>query len=239
MGWIAETSLEELVAEMADADLDRLGRDLYDCTRLKSDQAERFEMRGPDYGARLCRTAFGRALRQFKHQIELCITSRTKGVDQNLGSVEMLDVTDADAVNQCIARFRPSHVVHLAGLAAIRTAIANTSMAWQVHLFGTLNVANAILGQTPNCILIFVGSGQVYGASARLGHPLDETALLDPTNGYEVTKAPADLALGALAAAQGLRCIRLRPFNHTGPGQREDFVIPSFALQIARIEAGQ
>jgi GDP-4-dehydro-6-deoxy-D-mannose reductase len=175
---------------------------------------------------------------KFKHRIELCVTSRIGGVDPNLGLIETLDVTDAYAVNQCVASFRPSHVVHLAGLAAIRTAIANTSVAWQVHLFGTLNVANAILGQIPNCTLISIGSGQVYGASARPGHALDETTLLAPTNGYEVTKAAADLALGALAA-QGLRCIRLRPFNHTGPGQEEDFVVPSFALQIARIEAGQ
>jgi GDP-4-dehydro-6-deoxy-D-mannose reductase len=179
------------------------------------------------------------SLRQkFKRYIELCITSKIRGVDPILGSIDELDVTDAHAVNQCIARFRPSHVVHLAGLAAIRTAIANTSMAWQVHLFGTLNVANAILRQDPQCTLIFVGSGQVYGASARPGHALDETTLLAPTNVYEATKAAADLALGALAS-QGLRCIRLRPFNHTGPGQAEDFVVPSFALQIARIEAGQ
>mgnify|MGYP001442406241 CR=1 FL=1 len=33
-------------------------------------------------------------------------------------------------------------------------------------------------------------------------------------------------------------CAAVRPFNHTGPGQTEGFVIPSFAMQIARIEAG-
>jgi len=165
-------------------------------------------------------------------------TSRIKGVDRVLGEIETLDVTDAYAVDRTIMQFRPSHVVHLAGLAAIRAVVANTSVAWQVHLFGTLNIANAILSRVPDCVLLSVGSGQVYGASARSGQPLDEATLLAPTNGYEVTKAAADLAVGALAA-QGLRCIRLRPFNHTGPGQTEDFVIPAFAMQIARIEAGQ
>ncbi|MCA7120268.1 MAG: GDP-mannose 4,6-dehydratase, partial [Acidibrevibacterium sp.] len=43
---------------------------------------------------------------------------------------------------------------------------------------------------------------------------------------------------GAMAAESGLRVIRFRPFNHTGPGQSEAFVIPAFAAQIARIEAG-
>ncbi|MBK8455888.1 MAG: GDP-mannose 4,6-dehydratase [Phyllobacteriaceae bacterium] len=46
------------------------------------------------------------------------------------------------------------------------------------------------------------------------------------------------MALGALAE-EGLRCLRLRPFNHTGPGQSEDFVVPAFAAQIARIGRGE
>ena len=54
---------------------------------------------------------------------------------------------------------------------------------------------------------------------------------------YAATKAAADLALGSMAE-QGLRCVRLRPFNHTGPGQSEQFVVAAFARQIARIAAG-
>jgi GDP-4-dehydro-6-deoxy-D-mannose reductase len=53
-----------------------------------------------------------------------------------------------------------------------------------------------------------------------------------------VSKAAADLALGALAE-EGLRCLRFRPFNHTGPNQSEDFVLPNFAMQIARIKSGK
>jgi GDP-4-dehydro-6-deoxy-D-mannose reductase len=85
--------------------------------------------------------------------------------------------------------------------------------------------------------MIFASSADCYGASFKSGLPLDETALLAPMNLYGASKAAADLALGALAAG-GLRLLRLRPFNHTGPGQREDFAVPAFAGQIARIEAG-
>ena len=41
-----------------------------------------------------------------------------------------------------------------------------------------------------------------------------------------------------LAAERGQDVVRVRPFNHTGPGQRPDFVAASFAQQLARIEAG-
>ena len=54
---------------------------------------------------------------------------------------------------------------------------------------------------------------------------------------YALTKAAGDLAMGVLAG-DGLKCLRLRPFNHTGPGQSEDFAVPAFAAQIARIKAG-
>jgi GDP-4-dehydro-6-deoxy-D-mannose reductase len=180
----------------------------------------------------------GLALRSmFGDHIQIAATSRSQGLDPALGEIEKLDVTDANAVNQTIQRYQPSHVVNLAGLAAIRASVDNPALAWQVHVYGALNIANAIINHVPNCVLISVGSGQVYGASGLSGQPLTETALLAPTNAYEVTKAAADLALGGLAV-QGLRCIRMRPFNHTGQGQTEAFVIPSFAMQIARIEAG-
>ncbi len=56
-------------------------------------------------------------------------------------------------------------------------------------------------------------------------------------NTYGATKAAADLALGAMAN-EGLRILRARPFNHTGPGQSAAFVVAAFARQIARVAAG-
>jgi GDP-4-dehydro-6-deoxy-D-mannose reductase len=128
-------------------------------------------------------------------------------------------------------------VVHLAGVSALGAALADPQSTWRIHVQGVLNVAHAILDSAPDCWLIHVGSGLVYGLSARSGLPLDENAALSPVDDYGVTKAAAELALGALSG-RGLKCIRLRPFNHMGPGQTEAFVVPAFAMQIARIEAG-
>jgi GDP-4-dehydro-6-deoxy-D-mannose reductase len=110
-------------------------------------------------------------------------------------------------------------------------------VAWAVNLHGALNVADAILANARHCRMIFASSAECYGGSFRSGRKLDETAPLAPMNLYAATKAAADLALGA-KAADGLLVLRLRLFNHTGPGQREDFVVPAFCGQIARIEAG-
>ncbi|MFL9828630.1 NAD-dependent epimerase/dehydratase family protein [Rhodoplanes sp. SY1] len=184
-------------------------------------------------GPHLC-SAIGQAIGP---RLELVPTSQAPEQHPKLGPLLGLDITDKCAVVDTIARLKPDCVVHLAGIAAPVAASADWRKAWHVHVEGTLNIAYAIMAHAPQCILIFVGSGQIYGHSARTGAPLDEETLLAPVDNYGVTKAAADLALGALAQ-RGLRVIRIRPFNHTGAGQTENFFVPSVAMQIARIEAG-
>ncbi len=148
------------------------------------------------------------------------------------------DVADPDAADAAVDAGRPDAVVHLAAVAAVPAARLDPGHAWQVNLRGTLNVARAVLHRAPGCTLLFASSADIYGATFRSGAALDEGALLAPLNTYAATKAAADLALGAMAA-EGLRVLRVRPFNHTGPGQSAGFVVAAFAEQVARIAAGR
>src|SRR4029453_4505820 len=68
--------------------------------------------------------------------------------------------------------------------------------------------------------------------------PLTEETALRPVNPYAVSKATQDLLAYQYHASHQLRTIRLRPFNHIGPRQAEQFVASAFAAQIARVEAG-
>lgn len=149
-----------------------------------------------------------------------------------------LDVTDAGQVSSVLAAERPTHVFHLAAIAAIGAARSNVRQTWAVNFGGALNVAIAVAETVPDCRLLYCGSGAVYGSNASAGRPFDERAPLDPADAYGASKAAADLMVGQMAK-QGLRAIRLRPFNHTGPGQSEHFVVPAFAAQIAKIERGE
>jgi GDP-4-dehydro-6-deoxy-D-mannose reductase len=181
------------------------------------------------------------ALGNCRADFDLLATSRQSQIWQKPQpdyKVAVLDVTEAGATAAIIDHFQPTHVLHLAGIAAPARADTDPDLAWRVNLGGTLNVARGILAHASSATLIFAGSGLIYGDTAKSGRPLTEADLVQPNSDYAATKAAADLALGALAS-QGLRVIRCRPFNHTGPGQTEDFVLPSFAAQIARIERGQ
>ncbi|MCA3325680.1 MAG: GDP-mannose 4,6-dehydratase [Roseomonas sp.] len=175
--------------------------------------------------------------RQFGNDAEIVATSKFGGQYPQLGMVRSLDITDASAVAVFLDEFKPTHILHLAGIAAVTASDTTPDLAWAVHLHGTLNLARAIMQDESSCCLINIGSGLIYGASARSGLPLDEGALLAPMEEYSASKAAADLALGALGY-RGLKNIRLRPFNHSGPGQSDSFALPAFAKQLARIEAG-
>ena len=148
-----------------------------------------------------------------------------------------LDVRDASAVSDAVCSVSPDSSIHLAAISTIAVAQADEDRAWQVNLHGTLHVARAILQHAPECQLIFASSADAYGASFRSCIKLTEGAALAPLNLYSATKAAADLALGSMAE-RGLRVVRLRPFNHTGPGQTPQFVVAAFARQVARIAAG-
>lgn len=149
-----------------------------------------------------------------------------------------LDVSDGEAVRSLILREMPDACVHLAAISAVAAAKNDPARAWRVNLHGSLELARAILTFAPGCILLYVSSAEVYGRSFASGELVTEATVLAPMNTYAATKAAADLALGAMVS-DGLRVVRVRPFNHTGPGQSADFAVPAFARQIARISTGQ
>jgi GDP-4-dehydro-6-deoxy-D-mannose reductase len=147
-----------------------------------------------------------------------------------------VDLCDGGAISASVAAARPDVCVHLAAVATQGAARQDEGRAWDVNLHGTLRLANALLRHAPDCHLLFVSSADAYGAGSA-GAAINEDTPLAPKNLYAATKAAADLALGAMVG-QGLQVTRLRPFNHTGPCQSADLVIPAFARQIASIAAG-
>lgn len=170
---------------------------------------------------------------------DILVADRGSTTDE-IGGVRSisLDVTDADAVNELVRYERPTHILHLAAISAITDASRDVKGAWSVNFGGTFNIAFAVSEFCKDCRIVYCSSAEVYGAAFNKGQPVDETAMLDPTNSYGAAKAAADVMLGQMARLQ-LKAIRLRPFNHTGPGQSEKFVVPAFAAQIARIERGE
>lgn len=155
-----------------------------------------------------------------------------RGVDREL------EITDAERVARAVARERPDAIVHLAALSSGALAAREPERTARVNYLGTLAVLEAARRGVPRARVVLVTSGEVYGSGAPGARPFRETDALAPRTPYARSKACADL-LGAARAERGQDVIRLRPFNHTGPGQTDDFVAPSFARQVTAIAEGR
>src|SRR5205085_10407723 len=148
------------------------------------------------------------------------------------------DLLDDGAAESAVVEAAPDVVYHLAGLASVALAWEQPARALTVNHGATLNLLEAVRRHAPAARVVCAGSGEIYGPPAAL--PVDETAPLRPQNPYAVSKAGADLLGGMYADAHGLRVVRARAFNHSGPGQEPIYAIASFARQVAAgLEAGE
>lgn len=148
-----------------------------------------------------------------------------------------LDVVDAAACRAVLDEARPDQVFHLAGLAHVAQCEREPEHALAVNFGGTRTVLAACAAAAPRAAVLLVSSAEVYGRVPAGQLPVTEDAPLRPSTAYALSKACAELA-GLRAASAGQRVVIVRPFNHIGPGQSDDFVASAFARQLARIEAG-
>jgi nucleoside-diphosphate-sugar epimerase len=139
------------------------------------------------------------------------------------------DLLDAEALRALLAEIQPDVVVHLAALAFVGHGNANAF--YEVNLIGTRNLLEAIAAsdKSPECVLL-TSSANVYGnASVEI---LDEATTPAPANDYAVSK----LAMECMASLwhDRLPIVIARPFNYTGVGQSESFLLPKIVSHFRR-----
>ncbi|MEZ4386610.1 MAG: GDP-mannose 4,6-dehydratase [Candidatus Krumholzibacteriia bacterium] len=134
-------------------------------------------------------------------------------------------------------------VVHLAGQSSAGASFGDPAGTMRANLGGTLELLEALralqAAGRPVPVTLVVGSAEEYGAAAPRADRCREDQAILPISPYGTSKAAATLLCGHYRRAFGLPVIAARAFSHTGPGQDERFVFPSFAAQIAAIEAGR
>jgi GDP-4-dehydro-6-deoxy-D-mannose reductase len=129
-----------------------------------------------------------------------------------------------------VAQVPVDAIVHLAAMASGAAARKDPMGAMQVNAIGSVNFITEFLeaGQRPR--VLFVSSGEVYGA----GHngPIPEDTPLKPASPYAASKFAAEPAMLGMAEGTGIRMIIARPFTHTGPGQAPLYVLPGMVERL-------
>ena len=131
------------------------------------------------------------------------------------------DLGDPPALRAALEIARPDYIVHLAAITFVPHG--DSAEIYRVNLFGTLNLLDAILavGLQPLKVLV-ASSANVYGNPSV--EVIDETVCPAPVNHYANSK----LAMEHMARTYDdrLPLVITRPFNYTGAGQAEHFLIP-------------
>ncbi len=142
-----------------------------------------------------------------------------------------VDLRDGDAARAVVRENRPEVIYHLAALSSVGHSWNDPARTVNDNIATSVNMVEAARLEAPRARLVWVSSCQVYGTAERL--PVEEGAPLQPDNPYAVSKTAGDLLAAVYADAHGLDIVRARPFNHTGPGQGETFIVSSLARQAA------
>lgn len=154
------------------------------------------------------------------------------------GEHHICDITDGASIEETLQWALPlDFVVHLAAITFVPEALQSPTQVVDVNLQGTIRLVEALRTHAPRARLIFVGSSEVYGPPRFT--PITEEHPLCPANPYAISKAAADQYCRFRSENDGMNIVRMRPFNHSGPGQSDRFVLSSFARQIAVIERGE
>lgn len=162
------------------------------------------------------------------------------GIDNRVSSGSSIPVMECDILDfarllSIVADFRPDRVFHLAGRTRPSESLRMPREFYLVNVQGTVNLLEALRLKAPEAHCLLVSSGEVY-ASVSAPRPVDETCPPAPANPYGSSKLLAEMAGLRYWHDFGLRLVVARPFNHSGPGQSESFVISDFCRQAVLIE---
>jgi GDP-4-dehydro-6-deoxy-D-mannose reductase len=127
---------------------------------------------------------------------------------------------------------------HLAAISVIHDAQREPARTYEVNLLGAIHLLEAVRTQSPRTRVVIVSSAEVYGPVKPENLPVTESQPFSPANIFAAGKAAMELAAHPFVHTYGLHVVIARPFNHTGPRQRPDFVCSTFAEQIAQVEMG-
>jgi GDP-4-dehydro-6-deoxy-D-mannose reductase len=141
-------------------------------------------------------------------------------------------------VNDLIGEVQPDYVLHLAAWSDVGGSWQQPWTTYELNIYCQLNLLEALRRLAPTCRTLVVTSNEVYGLIDPGDLPVDEATPFCPNTPYGVSKVAQDMMALQYWNSHALPTLRVRSFNHIGPGQADDFAASAFARQLAEIEAG-
>lgn len=153
------------------------------------------------------------------------------------GTFDRCDVRDTGRVSSIVASFRPDRIYHLAAQSYPTVSMDRPLETMQANVGGTINVIEAVRAAQIDPVVVVACSSAEYGIVAAENLPVREDHALKPLHPYGVSKVAQDLLSFQYFVNYGLRTVRIRIFNTTGPGKIGD-VCSDFTRRAVEVELG-
>jgi len=167
--------------------------------------------------------------------------SKTENIEHIKGQINLIecDMRDLSSVNALIEISKPDYIFHLAAQSFVHTSWHAPAETLSTNVLCQVNLFEAVRHKRIDPIIQIAGSSEEYGLVYENEIPVKETNPLRPLSPYAVSKVAQDLLGYQYHKSFGLKIVRTRGFNHTGPRRGEVFVSSNFAKQIVEIEKGR
>lgn len=143
------------------------------------------------------------------------------------------DILNQEDVYKIINETAPNIIINLAAVSSVGMSWNVPQVTMDVNVIGSLNILEASRKQENSPKIMFIGSSEEYKAS---DEPINENSPLNSNNPYGISKMTQERFAHIYRERYGMQVYCVRPFNHTGIGQKDTFVLPSFCKQVAEIE---
>ena len=167
--------------------------------------------------------------------------SRLENIEQIKNDVKLVDcdMRDFCSVKSALKKVNPDYIFHLAAQSFVPSSWSAPHETMTTNIIGQLNFFEAIRDLGINPVMQIACSSEEYGFVHPDEVPITEENPLRPLSPYAVSKVAQDMMGYQYYKSYGLKIVRTRGFNHTGPRRGEVFVTSNFAKQIAEIETGK
>jgi len=142
------------------------------------------------------------------------------------------DITDEKQTKKVIYEIYPDKIVNLAAISSVSLSWKETQNTVNLNVIGALNILESVKKLGIEASILLVGSSEEY---ARSNMPISENFSLNAGNPYGISKIAQERFAEIYRSKYGMKIYCVRAFNHTGIGQSESFVIPSWCKQAAMI----
>lgn len=165
--------------------------------------------------------------------------SRMENIEHLIGKINVLEcnLVDASSVKALVADVKPDKIFHLAAQSFVPSSWNAPAESLTTNILGQLNIFEALReSKLENCWIQIACSSEEYGMVYPNEVPIKETNPLRPLSPYAVSKVGQDYLAYQYYMSFGIKTVRTRGFNHTGPRRGEVFVESNFAKQAVEIE---